>query len=401
MKWQLIATAAATLLFLSVVFYDTIAAILTVGAWVLVIVGVIAAIVASIGLGHLTIERMRLATIERKKAQYQTHQDGFGMVHLVNVSTGIVENLSTYPGTHHNGRWEEPHPAAAAAWFALVGKAKSESPANLLAAPQKQRLDIMEIMTQPTQSYAIIGGQQVGKTFQARRIANYWLDRDIKPMVIGPKWDHGEWTGCIKVGGKYDYDKVLVGMNAAKKLAESRHANDKLSHKQHPIQPLFFDDWTSIRANLQQDAEAFIIDATTLYASVNIILYFILHLDTANGWGVGKVGAALHQNFIKLFIEPGFNSSGIIDRTKNVGWILMAGQSKKDRQRIPLFTEYGRQPIEPDLIIPPVPRTDQQRRIVELYNSGLTDIGAIATQVYNGHGGAQYDRVRDTIERYC
>jgi len=139
-------------------------------------------------------------------------------------------------------------------------------------------------------------------------------------------------------------------MQSVKELAEKRHANKNISHREHPIRPAFFDDWTAIRAKLQNEAEAFILDATTLYASVNILLYFIIHLDTANAWGVGKVGAALHQNFIKLFIEPGFDERGLIDRSRNAGYILMPGQSKKDKRQVALFGGTG---LVPDLILQP------------------------------------------------
>jgi hypothetical protein len=154
-----------------------------------------------------------------------------------------------------------------------------------LPAPQ---LDLLQIMTQPTQSYAIIGGQQVGKTYQAQRLARYWLDNGIKPVVVGPKWDRGEWVGCALFGGGGNFDKVAHGMRIVRKLAEDRHASTA-GHKSHLIQPVFFDDWTSIRAKLGKEAEDFIIDATTLYASVHIVLYFIIHLDTAKAWGVGSI----------------------------------------------------------------------------------------------------------------
>ena len=228
-------------------------------------------------------------------------------------------------------------------------------------------LDLLTIFTQPTQSYAIIAGQQVGKTFQARRIAQYWLDMGCKSVVIGPKWDKGEWEGCTLFGGEYNLQQVNRGMQIIKKLAEDRHSNKNLSHKQHAIQPVFFDDWTAIAAELPE-AEEFILKATTLFASVNIILYFMIHLDTANAWGVQKIGAALKNNFVKLLIYPGYNESGLIDRGKNRGYIIRPGETIKDKRQVSLFSGTGSQLLLPDLIIPPQKNSDTL--FVELVTSG-------------------------------
>jgi hypothetical protein len=255
-------------------------------------------------------------------------------------------------------------------------------------------LDLLQIMTQPTQSYAIIGGQQVGKTYQAQRLARYWLDNGIKPIVVGPKWDTGEWTGCTLFGGGGNFDKVAQGMRIVRKLAEDRHASLD-SHKSHLIQPVFFDDWTAIRAKLGKEAEDFIIDATTLYASVNVVLYFIIHLDTANAWGVGRVGAALHQNFIKLFIDPGFNQAGLIDRTKNTGWLSMPGQAKRDKRAVTLFSGNGQAVMLPE----PVDMLTAEERLVSKLRADGLKRSAIANQVFGGDGGNQLRKVDGIISQ--
>lgn len=326
-------------------------------------------------------ERRLIIQAERKQKEQHTHLDGYGMLHLINYATGHSQNLTLDARAYRNGHFEEPHPIEQENLRSILASRHAstakqlviEQPATLqLPAPQ---LDLLTIFTQPTQSYAIIGGQQVGKTFQAQRIAQHWLQTGAKPIVIGPKWDKGEWQGCTLFGGEYNFEQVQRGMRITRKLAEDRHADTNLSHKQHPIQPIFFDDWTAIRAKLEKEAEDFIIDATTLYASVNIILYFIIHLDTANAWGVGKIGAALHQNFIKLRIEPGFDN-GLIDRSKNIGWLLMPGQSLKDKQRVNLFASSG--VAIPDLVIEPgenlamVERESADEKFVRLVRGGLS-----------------------------
>lgn len=75
------------------------------------------------------------------------------------------------------------------------------------------------------------------------------------------------------------------------------------------------------------NARALVLEATTLYASVNVLLYFILHSDTANAWGVDRKGAALKDNFVKLFIEPAYDTNGLIVRDRTRGYIRFAGEA--------------------------------------------------------------------------
>lgn len=395
-----VVTLSLFCLILILIFRDELVPIIKFGAVAIVGVALVGGVVLAGVWIYIAVEHALTKRLERKKSQFVQYQDGFGMVYLHDVISGMIENLTVYPGSHRNGHWEDPNPVAAAGWHVVMGKRHSESPVAYLQQPQQPQLDLLTIMTQPTQSYAFIGGQQVGKTYQARRVASHWSQRGVKPLVIGPKWDKGEWDDCHKVGGEYDFNKVMGGMNAVKKLAEQRHTDTKRGHKDHPIQPVFFDDWTAIRAKLDKEAEEFIVDATTLYASVNIILYFIIHLDTANAWGVGKIGAALKNNFVKLFIEPGFNEAGIIDRSKNIGYVQMPGQSNKDRQQVPLFGEYALQPVtvQPDLVIHKA--TDKELEVIRLWQSGEHDEGKIARMVY-GSGGRQLELARNAIDKFC
>ena len=194
--------------------------------------------------------------------------------------------------------------------------------------------------------------------------------------------------------------QVSRGMQIVKRLAEDRHSNKNLSHKQHSIQPIFFDDWTAIRAKLEKESEQFIVDATTLYASVNIVLYFIIHLDTANAWGVGKVGAALHQNFYKLFIEPGMNQNGLIDRSLNTGYVLYPGQSKRDRKRVMLFGGTGGQLLLPDLILQPSVN-NRETKIIALIQAGATD-KEIAQEIFEKSylSGDNFYKVKELRDKF-
>ena len=152
------------------------------------------------------------------------------------------------------------------------------------------------------------------------------VQRGFKPIVIGPKWDKGEWAGCIRFGGNGDIREVAKGIAIIRKIVEQRHANTTKRHKEHKLLPVFFDDWTPI-VDVVAHARQLILEATTLYASVNILLYFILHSDTANAWGVDRKGAALKDNFIKLFIIPHYDANGFIVRERTRGYVRFAGES--------------------------------------------------------------------------
>lgn len=363
---------------------------------VLVLLAVLA--VLSVG-GYALLAREKLLILKAQRIEqqhkaaaqmYQSYTDGFGMVHLLNLKTHTVENLSTYPGSHHNGRWEEPPEQALLAWHALVARnrAVSEQAVGQLVIDQPrpvQRLDLLTIFTQPNQSFAIIGGQQVGKTFQAQRIATHWTQSGIQPLVIGPKWDQGEWPGCQLFGGSYNFEAVYYGMTVIKAEAQRRHSSG-VPHKSLPILPVFFDDWTAIVAKVPE-AEDFVLEALTLYASVNIALYFIIHLDTANAWGVGKIGAALKNNFIKLYIKPGYDSTGRIDRAQNTGWLIYPGEGIKTARQIPLFSGTGAPVALPE----PQP-TEEERVVLAMLASGAS-YRTISREVWGKVGQFYNDKI--------
>jgi hypothetical protein len=337
---RLLAALCAAFFFLIAAWLFDLIMIIQIMLWSVAVIVVASGIVVSVLYIKIKQAEQKAASYEAKAKKYVIEKDGFGMLYALNLKTNIVENWTANPTTHHNGKWEQPRPEQMAGWLAVINKGKGELPAKvLLPEPQQtiiQQLDLMTIFTQPGQSYAIIAGQQVGKTYQAMQIANYWQSQGNQPIVIGPKWDKGEWAGCKTVGGRYNWDAIRFGLQTISDIARERHGDKVKSHKQHLLLPVFFDDWTSIRAQVES-ADSFILEATTLYASVNIVLYFILHLDTANAWGVGKVGAALKNNFVKLFIEPGYNEQGLLNRQMNKGFLMRPGDMKKDRVPIKLF----------------------------------------------------------------
>lgn len=353
--------------------------------------------------GWLLLEKMRMVRARRIEAEKQAHVTivtNGGMTWIRDTDHKATwHNISIDPRIYANGSYTEPNAIELQAWQVLNGAkaTQAHSPAMLPATTEAEQLDLISVFTQPTQSYAIIGGQQTGKTFQAQHIANYWLRQGIKPVVIGPKWDRGEWGGCLLMGGNGDFEAVEWGIGKIRQLVEKRHADSTKGHKQHRIQPVFFDDWTPI-VDAVPNARALVLEATTLYASVNIILYFVLHSDTANAWGVDRKGAALKENFVKLFLVPTYDQAGLIIRSLTQGYIRFAGESV-DRP-VKLFTT---QPISMGEAIEVRPNSagpdETQARIIHLHKQGQT-VSNIAALVYGSKGGPQNKKVLGVLEKY-
>ncbi|GIK39533.1 MAG: hypothetical protein BroJett011_33660 [Chloroflexota bacterium] len=334
-KYLITITATVTLIVV-IVFYQTI-------VQALLIVGYTAAALLTLaGLGGLFFggwyfkERIGILRAQRRQADRESHvtvvtDNGQTWIRDTD-SHATWRNLTGSPALYVNGKQAQPE-----AWelelyrlrlLALAaGRGRHDPTFAALPDPiEANPLDLLEVCTQPGQAYAIIGGQQTGKTWQARHIANFWIRQGYKPVVVGPKWDHGEWGGCYLLGGNGDFEAVGRGIAIIRRLAETRHADTTKSHKAHSIQPVFFDDWTPI-VDQVDNARALILEATTLYSSVNILLYFVLHADTAAAWGTDKKGAALKDNFVKLFIVPTYDQTGMVVRSQTRGYIRFAGET--------------------------------------------------------------------------
>lgn len=276
-------------------------------------------------------------------------------------------------------------------------------PSKVIEGQASHPLDLLTVFTQPTQSYGCVGGQRVGKTFQMRHIANHWVQNGFKPIVVGPKWDVGEWAGCLLFGGQGNFAEVEKGITIVRQEAQRRHA-DHRPHKDHSILPVFFDDWTPI-VDAVSNAREMVLQATTLYASVNIILYFILHSDTSNAWGVDRKGAALKDNFIKLFIVPYYDSSGLIVRDRTSGYIKFASDNQEYPVKLfntplsPMLQEAINFET-PDYINLEVQPTVIEAEILRLFQEENETVSSIAEVIYGNKGGNQNEQVKRILEKF-
>lgn len=402
MKTNFLAIVAIIALTVCLIFYQQIAhAILIVGYTAAVLLSIAGTLTLFFG-GWNLLERMKMRRAARIDAEKNAHVMVVTSGHQVFIRE--TDHNATWRAAHldprfyANGIYSEPTPTESNAYAVFhAPRLASSNPAQMPETVESEPLDLLTVFTQPTQSYAIIGGQQTGKTWQARHIANYWIGRGIKPVVIGPKWDKGEWGGCILLGGSGDFAAVGRGITLIRRIVEARHGGGK-SHKEHKILPVFFDDWTPI-VDAVSNARALVLEATTLYASVNILLYFILHSDTANAWGVDRKGAALKDNFVKLFIVPQYDAQGLIVRDRTRGYIRFAGEDVDRPARL-----FAAPPLvlgQASVYTPPIKMdpNEQEQRILDLHAGGAS-YNEICRQVYGGAGGKQIQLVKEILAKY-
>jgi hypothetical protein len=239
------------------------------------------------------------------------------------------------------------------------------------------KLNLLHIFTQHQNAYALIGAQRSGKTYQAMFIAQYWLNQNVKPLVVGYKKRSGEWSGCNQIISD-NPDQITKCLQAIIKFANNRHNSQ--SHDLVPV-PIFLDDWLWSVRHIDT-AEDFFQEASTVLASANIICYFIMQSDTKDAFGGNKYGAMLKNSLTKLILEPVPDASGVI----------VPGQSRG-------FIQYpnSREKLEIDLI--GVSQQDNRtNRIIELNAEGKS-YREITQEVFGQHGAYYNEKVRKVLSQ--
>jgi len=279
----------------------------------------------------LRLEELRQsrATTEQMRAQVMVVQSIAAMNHATAIaSSTIIKDVTPSRAIFmlHGGQQH------------YIPALPAPEPMQQLAATNsvQRTFDLIEVFTQTLQVYGIVAGQQVGKTFQARHIMSAWQRLGADTWMIGPKWDKGEWVNCRMFGGNNNYKAVDAGLTALRDEASRRHSHPTLGNKEHKPLLVVCDDWTPVVEQCPE-AATFILEATTLFASVNIVLLFLIHSDTAPAWGVAKKGAALKDNFLKLYVIPTYDKRGKVIRDLTRAEIKFPGDD--NYYPIPLISE--------------------------------------------------------------
>ncbi len=201
-----------------------------------------------------------------------------------------------------------------------------------LAAPEPKP-DLLKVFTQEQATYAILGAQRSGKTYQAMHFADYWLVQGHQPVVIGMKRKAGEWQGC-KCRITEDATEIDKALQQIVQFSRLRHADN--SKAKTPL-PVFLDDWLWIVQNCGY-AEQFMSEAGTVMASANIIIYLILQSDSKDAFGIRRYGAMLKRNYQRLYLHLERDKDGVIIPGRSSGYLIYPGESEANKQEVDLLS---------------------------------------------------------------
>lgn len=325
----------------------------------------------------LTIQAQRKQEQARSKAAlYTTYQDGFGMTHLHNLQTGIVENLSTYPGSHHNGHWEEPPQSAMLAWFALVSKSKDINK-EVLALPATVE-NIPELMTilEKAERVLVKGPSDSGKTTLFVNIASR-LDNVI---VIDPHYAPGIWPEHCKIIGKgRNHQEITLFLSWLSEELNKRYELRANGKEDYPTLSIIIDEWMSISSRCENATEV-ITELITEARKAKIRIFIGSHSDQVEALGIkgqGKLREGLI--IVRLYFDQiTHERNATYDYGRGERACLVPGStpvmaSKSSSFELPELKE-------PDLIIDKK-LSERQLKILELIKRGLSD-NEIAFQVF-------------------
>lgn len=374
-----------------------IVSILSLPATVLTVIGASIASIVLAGLIGLLfwlylMARVRydIAKINAKAATYKEIKDGFGMVHLLNLKTDIIENLSAFPGTHHNGKWEEPHPAAAAAWFALVGKARADSPVALLPAPQpasEQQLDLLPLLDN-AERVLVKGASDAGKTTLLQHIAS----RSQGVVILDPHNKPGQWPdGTRIIGNGYNFAEVNSFMAWFKAEIEKRYKQRAANDESYPPLTIIIDEFMTIREECEETRQV-LSKAIRECRKIKIRLFIGSHSELVKPLGLEGAGDVRDGLLIvRLDIDQ---------LTRQRSATVDYGRGERACYFPPFGNPIQSLQVVPDLVLSPSVHT-RETKIITLIQAGATD-KEIAQEIFGKSylSGDNFYKVKTLREQY-
>jgi len=327
-----------------------------------------------------------------KRATREIAQDGYGMLHLIDHSTGHSQNLTLDARAYRNGHYEDPKPTEAEN-LRLILAAKHASTSKMLieqARPAQlpsPQLDFFTALSDPLQAYAIIGPQRIGKSVLLQQLAHRLADYGQRCIVIGTKAEPHEWPGCERfIGGPSDSIVPDALLRIYSEAEERIRQNVKA-----PLVAVVLDDWLNTAEIWPVEAERFFVEAATRMLTAGYVPYFVLQSDSKSDWGI-KHGAQLKNNFTHLFLTAP-RASGRIDYNRLKCFIIYPGDKEQHQVRLP----FAAAPLLPEPVI--LRPGQQEQQIITLYEAG-TSMNEIARQVYGHIGGNQNKAIKEILGKY-
>lgn len=268
-----------------------------------------------------------------------------------------------------------------------------------------QTLDFLTVMTQQRRVFSIVADQQTGKTTLCHYLVEYWMKRGIKPVVIGQKYDAGEYRNCERYGP--DTDSIMAGFETIRQEAQYRQqlADDGQPFGEMELQPVFLEDFTNLTTAMDRtELERFVGQALTVCAARGLLLYFVAHSRAKEAFGLTRQGASLKDQMTRLEIIAVYDNNGNVDHTRKKIVCTIGSNSEP----APVTGVPGYRPnLDRDcqlalysLSIPVAERVidPQEKTILNMYDAG-DNISTIATVVYGSKGGPQNGKVKEVLGR--
>lgn len=227
------------------------------------------------------------ADYDSKAKKYLSYKDGFGMMHLLNLDTDVIENLSAFPGTHHNGIWQDPHPAAATAWYALINKRQGESPVKaLLPEPQKQVPNLFSILSN-AERVLVKGPSDSGKTTLFQTIVRQSQET---VLVVDPHYKPGLWPdNCKVVGAGRNHDDISRFLDWLSTELDRRYQLRAQGNEGYEPLTIIIDEWMSISTRCE-NATKIITEMITESRKSKMKLFIGSHSDQVEALGIRGQG---------------------------------------------------------------------------------------------------------------
>lgn len=323
--------------------------------------------------------RRRLSELEMKAAKYRDFQDGFGMLHLLNLETDRVENLSTYPGSHHNGIWEEPPESARLAWFALVAR-NGEVVNQALSLPATtQQSELLPILDS-AERVLIKGASDAGKTTLIQHIASRATDEII---IIDPHYAPGVWPTARIVGAGRNYTEISKLFDWLESELNSRYKMRMVGNLSWTRYTIIIDEYMSVAAECD-NAKSTLSMMVRESRKVGFRLFICSHSELLKPLGLDGQGDVREG----LLIVRLYYSQLKKERSST----LDDGNGEIPVHFPPYFGNGSAELQAPDMI---TQLSEQEQKVSEMLATGKSR-SAIAIQLFGYAGGnqlAQVDRI--------
>ena len=305
-------------------------------------------------------------------ANYPTYQDGFGMIHLHNLKSGTVENLSTYPGSHHNGHWEEPPQSAMLAWFALVSKSKDinkeivQLPAGQLTIEQKPSL--LELIDQYPHCH-IYGGTGGGKTGLLRTIAYRRQLQGHQVLILDSTEHPSRWQNLTRIRNRQKQNEAIEKLFSIYHQNEEALSSGKAVETDFKQITIISDEWTDIVAE-NNLAKQFIREQIRKVRKFGLHLVFATQTDLASDLGLDGAYKTT-SSFLKIEVKKLADEKRIA--IARIGYQQLGEFEVPIPPPLPqlLSTGYVAPTLE-TVKLSEVTLTDGEKEIINLIDSGLS-----------------------------